>query len=99
MLRSVARIQLSGISRGIARSTPLVSSNELKQLQQNHFSSSSTADPPFRKIIIANRGEIACRVIDTCRRMNVRTVAVYSEADKNARHVQMADEAYCVGGE
>ena len=52
----------------------------------------------FRKILIANRGEIACRVIDTCRRLGVRTAAVYSDADRGARHVAMADEAVHIGG-
>ncbi len=51
----------------------------------------------FKKILIANRGEIACRVIRTARRMGIATVAVYSEADKNARHVEMADEAVLIG--
>jgi len=51
----------------------------------------------FTKILIANRGEIACRVMTTAKRMGIKTVAVYSEADKEARHVQLADEAVCIG--
>ena len=51
----------------------------------------------FKKILIANRGEIACRVIKTARKMGIKTVAVYSDADKNALHVEMADEAINIG--
>lgn len=52
----------------------------------------------FRKILIANRGEIACRIIETARAMGIGTVAVYSDADARARHVAMADEAVHIGG-
>ncbi|MCY4097914.1 MAG: acetyl-CoA carboxylase biotin carboxylase subunit, partial [Rhodospirillales bacterium] len=52
---------------------------------------------PFRKVLIANRGEIACRIIRTCRRMRIRTVAVFSEADRGALHAETADEAVAIG--
>src|SRR5258705_9304523 len=51
----------------------------------------------FTKILIANRGEIACRVIKTARKMGIKTVAVYSDADRDARHVELADEAVHIG--
>src|SRR5213083_198596 len=51
----------------------------------------------FKRIVIANRGEIACRIIKTARRMGIETVAVYSEADRDALHVEMADEAVLIG--
>ena len=52
----------------------------------------------FKKILIANRGEIACRVAATARRMGIRTVAVYSDADADAKHVHVCDEAVHLGG-
>ena len=51
----------------------------------------------IRKVLIANRGEIAVRVIRACKEMGIKTVAIYSEADKEAMHTQLADESICVG--
>lgn len=52
----------------------------------------------FSKILIANRGEIAVRIIRACKEMGIATVAIYSQADRDALHVALADESYCVGG-
>ena len=52
----------------------------------------------FDTVLIANRGEIACRIIATARKLGIHTIAIYSDADANARHVRLADAAYRVGG-
>ena len=51
----------------------------------------------MKKILIANRGEIACRIIECCKKLNIQTVAVYSDADKNSKHVRLADEKIHIG--
>ena len=52
----------------------------------------------FSKILVANRGEVAVRIIRACKEMGINTVVVYSEADKEALHTDLADESYCIGG-
>ena len=52
----------------------------------------------FQRILVANRGEIALRIIRTCRELGIETVAVFSEADRGASYLDLADEAYCIGG-
>ncbi|POW15244.1 hypothetical protein PSTT_02291 [Puccinia striiformis] len=61
------------------------------------WSSQVNSNPLFKKILISNRGEVACRIIRTARKLGVKTVAIYSDADRESRHVKMADEAYRVG--
>ena len=58
---------------------------------------STTSDAMYKRILVANRGEIALRVIRACRELGVETVAIFSEADRGARYLELADEAYCVG--
>ncbi|PVU89585.1 hypothetical protein BB559_005028 [Furculomyces boomerangus] len=61
------------------------------------YISTQVRKPLLEKILIANRGEIACRVMKTAKKLGIKTVGVYSEADEKSLHVQMADEAYCIG--
>ncbi|XP_033637498.1 propionyl-CoA carboxylase alpha chain, mitochondrial-like [Asterias rubens] len=88
--------KLQTSSKLLYRHSPCASS-----LCRNHSIYTTTKLNPdektFDKILIANRGEIACRVMQTCKAMGIKTVAIYSEADASALHVQMADEAMCVG--
>ena len=51
----------------------------------------------MKKILIANRGEIACRIIESCKKLNIHSVAVFSDADKKSKHVRLADESFYIG--
>eukprot|EP00985_Skeletonema_marinoi_P031040 scaffold35628_cov73-Skeletonema_marinoi.AAC.1 len=75
----------------------VTSSSSKRPLSSTSASSTTPSSPPFHKILIANRGEITLRIIRTARHLGIQTVAIYSTADAKSLHVQMADEAVCIG--
>lgn len=88
---------ISAINTSKLAASTLLCNNTYNNNRQHIVFFSTRSDKLFDKILVANRGEIACRVFRTCKKLGIKTVAVYSTADANSVHAQMADERICVG--
>jgi len=83
--------------RGVRCSPKVIGLKPQSQINRRSFHSTTPTQKYFNKVLIVNRGEIACRVMKTCQKLGIKTVAIFSDQDANSKHVKMADEAVYVG--